>query len=48
MNMFGFEKIKEIARTNINRVVNTEFVTKKQDSEEEEESLEEVLIEENK
>ena len=45
--MFGYEKIKEFARNNINRVVNTEFTSKQEDIEQDE-SLEEVLIEENK
>ena len=49
MNMFGFDKFKEIAAKSVKRVVNTDFKLKKEESEpEEEEDFEQVLIQENK
>ena len=45
--MFGFDKIKKLAKDNINRVVKSEFKFQRKDSDQSDEDYEEILINEN-
>ena len=48
MNMFGFDKIKNLARDNLNKVVKSDFNTQRKSSDASDESYEEILLTENK